>query len=152
MFSPHVPEWFKKELAVVDPTYRVEDTEDHDGYFIIKDLDLTLKADDGKSLIIHKDNYKLLRARGPVPIIWFPTFSTRVIEQLRQMKAKALEMGVFENPMNELAYYQKLKKEVKTKKLELAVDMVSEGLMEQHRLERKKSWSYGGAKKKPQEA
>ena len=63
------------------------------------------------------------------------------------MKQKALELGVYDNPANELAYYQKQRSEAKKQKEALAVDMITEGLMEAHRLEHKKSWSYGGQKK-----
>jgi hypothetical protein len=145
MFKPNVPKWFVKALAIIDPTYRVEDTEDHDGYFIIKDIDLTLKADGGKSLSIPGEDIKLLRVRGPMPVLWISDFGEQWLDVLRAMKAKGLELGIFDNPANELAYYQKLKRDAKKKKAELAVEMISEGLMEAHRLERKKSFSYGGS-------
>ena len=139
-----IPKWFKKELSIIDKTYRCEDTPDHDGYFIVKDLDLTLRADGGKSLSV--PDPKLLRVRGPLVVLWIPSLDEQCLEKLRAMKAKGLELGIFDNPVNELAYYQKLKRDAKAKKAELAVDMISEGLMEAHRLERKKSWSYGGEK------
>jgi len=145
MISPHAPKWFVKALKVIDPTYRIEDTEDHDGYFIIKDIDLTLRADGGKTLSVPGKDIKFLRARGPMPILWISDFAEQWLEVLRAMKLKGIELGVFENPVNELAYYQKLKKDAKKKKAELAVDMISEGLMEAHRLSRKKSFSYGGS-------
>jgi len=145
MISPHVPKGFTKALKVIDPTYRVEDTEDHDGYFIIKDIDLTLKSDGGRSLPIIGKDVKTLRVRGPMPLLWISDFGEKWLEVLRQMKFKGIELGIFDNPANELAYYQKLKRDAKKKKIEVAVDMISEGLMEKHRLERKKSWSYGGS-------
>ena len=70
MFKPNVPKYFLDALAIIDKTYRVEGTEDHNGYFIIKDLDMTLKADGGKSLIIPGKDIKLLRVRGPIPLLW----------------------------------------------------------------------------------
>jgi len=146
MFKPNVPKGFLRSLKVIDQTYRVSPTEDGDGWFIIKDIDMTLKADGGKSLIIPGKDIKVLRVRGPMPLLWIPGFGEQWLEKLRQMKAKGLELGIFDNPVNELAYYQKLKRDAKAKKAELAVDMISEGLMEAHRLERKKSWSYGGEK------
>ena len=145
MFKPNVPKWFLKALAIVDQTYRVEDTEDHNGYFIVKDIDLTLKADGGKSLSIPGGDIKVLRVRGPMPVLWISNFEEQWLDVLRAMKAKGLELGIFDNPVNELAYYQKLKRDAKKKKAELATEMISEGLMEAHRLERKKSFSYGGS-------
>jgi hypothetical protein len=144
MFSPHVPSGFAKGLKIIDPTYRVEATEDHNGYFIIKDIDLSLKSDDGRSLPIIGKDVKTLRVRGPMPVLWIPDFGEQWLDVLRAMKMKGIELGVFDNPVNELAYYQKLKREARQKKRELAVDMISEGLMEAHRLSRKKSFSYGG--------
>lgn len=145
MFKPNVPKWFLKALAIIDPTYKIQDTDDHDGYFVIKDLDLTLKADGGRSLIIPGNDIKFLRVRGPMPILWISGFDEQWLDVLRAMKQKGLELGIFDNPVNELAYYQKLKKDAKAKKAEMATEMISEGLMEVHRLERKKSFSYGGS-------
>lgn len=137
-----VPKWFAKELKVLDPTYRVDEPEDKVGYFIIKDLDLTLKADGGKTMFI--PDPKVLRARGPCVVLWVPELGGQAIEALKQMKLKALELNIFDNPMNELAFYRSQQVKAKQKRMEVAVDMISEGLMEGHRLERKKSFSYGG--------
>jgi hypothetical protein len=142
--KPLVPSWFSKALVVIDPTYRVEKPEDGIGFFIIKDIDLTLKADDGRSLSIPGKDIDSVRARGSLPVLWVETLSEDTLEKLRAMKFRGLELGIFDNPVNELAYYQKLRRDAKKKKEELAVDMISEGLMEAHRLNRKKSWSYGG--------
>lgn len=140
-----VPKWFSKSLYIIDKTYRVEEAEDHNGFFIIKDIDLTLEADDGRSLSIPGGNINTLRARGSLPVLYVPELSEHALEQLREMKKKALELGIYDNPVNELAYYQKLKRDAKRKKDELAVDMISEGLMDAHTIEKKKSWSYGGS-------
>ena len=157
MFKPNVPKWFLKALAIIDPTYKIQDTEDHDGYFVIKDIDeefspevakridLTLKADGGRSLIVPGNDIKFLRVRGPMPVLWISGFDEQWLDVLRAMKQKGLELGIFDNPVNELAYYQKLKRDAKAKKAALAVDMISEGLMEADRLSRKKSFSYGGS-------
>ena len=145
MFKPNVPKWFLKALAIIDPTYKIQDTDDHDGYFVIKDIDLTLKADGGRSLIVPGNDIKFLRVRGPMPVLWISGFDEQWLDVLRAMKQKGLELGIFDNPVNELAYYQKLKRDAKAKKAELAVDMISEGLMEADRLSRKKSFSYGGS-------
>lgn len=148
MFKANAPDWFLKELKVIDPTYVVMDPEDHDGYFICKDVDISLKANDGKTLNIIGRDPTTLRARGTLEILWVPALGGQALDELRKMKLKALELGIFENPLDELAYYQKLKRDAKKKKTELAEDMVVEGLMEMHRLERKKSFSYGGSDKK----
>jgi len=145
MFKPNVPKGFAKALARIDKTYRVSPTDDGDGYFIIKDIDLSIKENDGKTLPIIGRDLKTLRVRGPMPILWISGFDEQWLEVLRAMKLKGLELGIFDNPLAELAYYQKLKREAKAKKEELAVDMVSEGLMEADRLSRKKSFSYGGS-------
>jgi hypothetical protein len=139
-----VPKWFLKELAIIDQTYRVEDTEDHDGYFIVKDVNLTLAADGGKSLFI--GDPKTLHVHGPRVVLWIPEIAGQALEALRQMKLQALELKIYDNPVNELAYYASLQSKAKAKKAELAVDMISEGLMEADRLSRKKSFSYGGEK------
>ena len=136
-----VPEGFAKSLKFIDPTYRVEETDDHDGYYIIKDVDLTMKVDGGKTL----SDPKNARVHGPLVVLFFPAFGERVLDTLQEMKKQALEMGIHEDPVKELAWYQMKKIEAKKKKSELATEMISEGLMEAHRLERKKSFSYGGS-------
>jgi len=142
-----VPQRFKKDLEILDPTYRIQDTEDHEGYYIVKDVDLTLRSDGGKSLSIPGGDPKWLRVRGPLVVLFIPTheFGEQILEKLREMKREALAMGIYDNPTNELAWLQKKKKEARQKKAELATEMISEGLMEAHRLERKKSFSYGGS-------
>jgi hypothetical protein len=141
-----VPKWFAKELKILDPTYRVGETDDHVGYYIIKDLDLSLKADGGKSLFI--PDPKMLRVRGPCVVLWIPELSGAALERLREMKMKALELRIYDNPMNELAFYKAQQAKAKSKKMELAVDMISEGLMEMDRFERRKSFSYGAEDQK----
>jgi hypothetical protein len=143
MISPHAPKWFVKALKVIDPTYRIEDTEDHDGYFIVKDINLTLAADGGKSIFV--GDPKTLHVHGPRIVLWIPDLGEVALDALRQMKLKALELKIYDNPLNELTYYASLQSKAKAKKAEVAVDMISEGLMEAHRLERKKSFSYGGS-------
>lgn len=140
-----VPKWFSKALRVIDPTYTVGEPDDHNGYFIIKDIDLTLKTDGGKTLSIPGGSIENVRARGSLPVLWIPELAEHALEKLREMKRQALEMGIYENPADELAYYQKLKREAKKRKESLAVDMISEGLMEAYKLERKKSWSNKGS-------
>ena len=136
-----VPEGFARELGFIDPTWRIEETENHDGYYIIKDVDLTMKIDGGKTLSQPME----ARAHGPLVVLFFEDFGDRVLDALRKMKFQALELGIYENPVNERAWYQKLRRDAKKKRAELATEMISEGLMEAHRLERKKSFSYGGS-------
>lgn len=141
MLKPHVPSYFERGLAVIDKTYRVLPTDDHDGYYIVKDVSLSMKIDGGKTL----SQPKAAHVHGPLVVLFFPEFGEQVLEKLREMKKQALEMGIYDNPMKELAFYQAQKIKAKKKKAELAVDMVSEGLMEADRLSRKKSFSYGGS-------
>lgn len=137
-----VPKQFQKDLKILDPTYRVQETEDHVGYFIVKDVDLSLKADGGKTLFI--PDPKMLHIKGPCIVLWFPDFGGQVLERLREMKMKALELRIYDNPMNELAFWKAQQVKAKRSKMDLAVDMISEGLMEIDRFERRKSFSYGG--------
>lgn len=141
-----VPKGFSKELRLIDQTYKVQDPDDHKGYFIVKDIDLTLKADDGRSLSIPGGNIKNLRFRGPLVILWVPELGGQTLEELRKMKADGLAMGIYENPLKELAFYQAKKREARKKRAELVVDIITEGIMEADRMTKKKSWSYGGEK------
>lgn len=138
-----VDKGFLKELKLIDPTYRVDEPEDHNGYFIVKDIDLTIKANMENTLSV--PNPAELRVHGPKVILWVPGLGGQILDKLREMKLKALELKIFENPLNELAYYQGLKKEAEKKKRELAVDMIAEGLVEADKMDRKKSFSYGGS-------
>jgi hypothetical protein len=141
-----VPTWFKKELRLIDRTYKCEDPDDHKGYFIVKDIDLTIRADDGRSLSIPGGNLKNLRIRGPLIILWVPELSSQALEELRKMKADGLAMGIYENPLKELAFYQTKKREARKKRAAAVVDIITEGIMEADRMSKKKSWSYGGEK------
>jgi hypothetical protein len=143
-----VPTGFAKGLKIIDSTYEVQDTDDHDGYYIVKNVDLTLKADGGRSLSIPGGDIKVLRVRGPLVILYVPDLNDSVLEKLREMKAQALEMGIYDNPLNELAWLQKKKREAREKRRDLATEVISEGLMDVYQTERKKSFSYGGTKPK----
>lgn len=141
---------FLKDLRTIDQTYRVEDDENKKGYYIVKDVDMTLKADGGKSLFI--PDPKMLHVRGPCVVLWVPELGGQALDRLREMKMKALEVKIYEDPMNELAFWRAQGVKAKKKKMDLAVDMISEGLMEGYRLARKKSFSYGGSEDKSKEA
>lgn len=143
----YIPKWFKKELALVDKTYKVDEPEDHIGYFIRKDIDLTLRADDGRSLSIPGGNIKTLRVRGNPVVLWVPALDQSVLEKLRAMKAEGLAMGIYDNPLKELAFWQGKKKAARERQKLLAVDMITEGIMDADRMSRRKSFSYGGEKR-----
>ena len=142
----YFPKAFAKELKFIDPTYKVEDDDEKKGYFIVKDLDLAMAVDGGASLPAIEA--KIARIVGSLPILWTPELGGRCLETLRAMKKEALEMGIYDDPLKELAFWQKKKHEAKQKKIELAVDMITEGIMEAHRMGRRKSYSYGGSKPK----
>lgn len=135
-----IPEFFARELKTIDPTYRVQECEDGDGYHIIKDVDLTFKLDGGKTLT----SPRTARARGPLVVLFAQHLDARTLDQLREMKYRALELGIYDNPVNELAFWKAQQKKAKEKRRDIAVDIVTEGIMEMHKLATSKSWSYGG--------
>lgn len=143
-----IPEFFKRELKLIDKTYKVDEPEDHAGYFIRKDIDLTLKADDGRSLSIPGGNIKNLRVRGNPIVLWVPALDAAVLETLRKMKAEALAMGIYDNPLKELAFWQSKKVAARKKRAADAVDMISEGIMDVDKMSRRTSVSYGGSESK----
>lgn len=139
-----IPEYFLKELAFIDRTYRVEPVQDGPGYYIVKDIDLTLRFDGGESLIL-PDAKKEARVHGPLVVLWIPEIGGMALDKIREMKRQAIEMKIMEDPLAELAFYQAQRKETKEKKLDKAADMITEGIMEMKRLSQKQSWSYGGS-------
>jgi hypothetical protein len=104
-------------------------------------------AYDGGSSLYMPGSKKTARIHGPLVILWFPEIGSVCLDKLREMKRQALEMKIYENPLAELAFYQAKKKIAKQKRTEAAVDIITEGLMVMDKLNRSRSWSYGGSGK-----
>ncbi len=141
-----IPKYFTDELATLDKTYRVESVPDGKGFYIVKDMDLTMAYDGGSSLYM-PGSKKAARIHGPLVILWVPELGGVCLDKLREMKRRALTMKIYENPMAELAFYQAQKREASRRRLESAVDIITEGLMVMDKLMKSKSWSYGGSGK-----
>jgi len=129
-----IPEWFEKELKIIDPSYRAEVEENL--VAIVKDVHVKLPLKDGGTAIIH----------GPRTIDVFEHPSHTALEKLRKKKYEGQRMNIVENPLNELRWLRGLEEEAKKKREQLAIDMMAEGLMKMHRLENTKTFVMPGGK------
>jgi len=117
---PIVPDWFVRELKVLDDSYFVEYDSKY-GYYVIK-----------------KKLNKLERGYINEVEIWlatFPRLNDRAMANLRYRKWMGRK---FEGDMKKYIRYLKgLNKEAKQKAKELGYEMMAEGLMKIHNFGRK---------------
>ena len=113
--TPHA--WWKRELACIDPTYRVVYNEMYRYYEIKKELDI-YRTDKG--------NGKTVRLQNPTVAV-FHTLDNDALDSLRRRKRVGLKYHT-----NSLAYLEDIKRqnrEAKRKARELAIEQQAEGWM-----------------------
>jgi hypothetical protein len=132
MVSP--PKWFLSELACIDPTYYVRAKEESQIYEIVKDADV----------VIESPFRGAFRITGPKVVDVFRYLNADALTKLRKRKWWGRQLKIIENPRAEFNFLLAQEKAAKAKEMDLAHDMMTEGLLEGYRIDRKKSWSYGG--------
>jgi hypothetical protein len=127
------PKWFISELACIDPTYYVRIKEESQVYEIVKDADV----------VIEDPQYgmRAYRITGPKVVDVFRYLNAEALTKLRYRKWLGRQMKIVENPRAEFNFLLAQEKAAKEKEMRLAYDMMSEGLMEGYRIDRKHSVS-----------
>ena len=128
-----IPAWFRRELRTVDHRYRVEADEKAQVYRVVMDSDV----------VIHLPQYGMKGKRiiGPKTVDVFRHLNADAIMHLKYRKWLGRQMKIVENPRAEFNFLLAQEKAAKEKEMRLAYDMMSEGLMEGYRIDRKHSVS-----------
>ena len=115
------PNWFTKELKIIDDTYYVVFNKRYEYYEIKKEMNV---IKDGR-LVVVKPTLAVFRR-----------LNDRALNNLRERKYTGRKFSA--DPMKYLSYLNSLNKEAKAKKRELALEMMSHGYMAIHNLGRRK--------------
>ena len=118
---PLIPDWFERELKVLDDSYFVEYHRNYNYYVIKKKLN------------------KLERGYLKETEVWlatFPRLNDRAMANLRYRKWLGRKLEG--EPEKYFRYLKNLNKEAKEKAKELGYEMMAEGLMKIHQYERRK--------------
>jgi hypothetical protein len=129
MVSP--PAWFLRELKTVDPNYYVVANEEARVYRIMMNSDV----------VVESPMRGAFRITGPKTVDVFQHLNADALMHLRYRKWLGRQMKIIENPQNELAFLMAQEKAAKAKEMNLAHEMMAEGLQEGYRIDRKHSVS-----------
>ena len=114
------PRWFLRELEIIDSTYYVVFNK-RCRYYEIK-----------KQMNVVKDR-RLVVVRPTLAV--FPRLNDRALNNLRERKYIGRKYA--RDPKLYLKYINKLNEEAKKKKEDLAIEMMAEGYMKIHNLDRR---------------
>jgi len=129
MVSP--PAWFLRELKTIDYRYRVEANEETQSYRIVMDADV----------VVESPVRGAFRITGSKVVDVFQHLNADALMHLRYRKWLGRQMKIIENPRAEWSYLLAQEKAAKAKEMNIAHDMMAEGMMEGYRIERKHSVS-----------
>lgn len=130
-----IPRWFIKELKTVDERYYVVADEETRLYKIMMNSDI----------VVHSKFRGAHRITGPKTVDVFRHLNANALTHLRYRKWLGRQMKIMEKPNAEWNFIQAQEKEAKKKEMDLAHEMIAEGLQEGYRIERRHSVSLGGA-------
>lgn len=130
-----IPEFFRKELALIDPTYRIELEAEKGVYRIIKPV--SVKFND-------KRLNRFLHVHGDRTVDVFTDLNQAALDKLKYRKRLGENMKIVENPMNELKYWRDQEEEAKKKEKDLMIDMIAAGLMKMHKFQTTQTWVMPG--------
>lgn len=115
------PDWFTKELKIIDDTYYVVFNRKYEYYEIKKEMNVVRNGE----LVVVKPTLAV-----------FHRLNERALDNLRQRKLMGLKYSG--DPKKYLNYLNELNKEAKKKKQQLAIETMAHGYMAIHNLGRKK--------------
>jgi hypothetical protein len=119
-----VPTWFKKELAIIDPHYKVE-FNDRYQYFTVFML---------KEYVVENENGARKVSRY-VPLATYRSLNDTALTDLRRRKQIGLRFQRTYAPEAYLDWIRAMGRESREKEQELALEMKTEGYMKIHRHE-----------------
>lgn len=113
--------WFIRELEIIDNTYFVVFNKRYEYYEIKKQMNVVRNGD----LVVVRPTLAVFRK-----------LNDRALDNLRERKHMGLKYGG--DSMKYLKYLNRLNKEAKKKKRGLALEMMAEGYVRIHNLDRRK--------------
>jgi hypothetical protein len=127
-----IPDWFVREMKrTIDHRYRVEVDEATKIYKIVMDSDV----------VVESPMRGAFRITGPKTVDVFTHLNADALMHLRYRKWLGRQMKIIENPQREFAFLMAQEKAAKAKEMNLAHEMMAEGLQEGYRIDRKHSVS-----------
>jgi len=115
------PKWFERELQIIDDTYFVVFNREYEYYEIKKQMNVVKNGE----LVVVKPTLAVFRR-----------LNETALDNLRERKFMGRKYAG--DPKKYLKYINGLNEEAKKKKQELAVEIMAEGYMRIHNLDRRK--------------
>jgi hypothetical protein len=129
MVSPQ--SWFLRELRIIDHRYRVIPVEKTQSYRIVMDAEV----------IVESPMRGAFRITGPKTVDVFQHLNDAALTTLRYRKYLGRKMKIIENPRAEWNFLLAQEKAAKAKEMNIAHEMMAEGMMEGYKIDRKHSVS-----------
>jgi hypothetical protein len=129
MVSPQ--SWFLRELRIIDHRYRVIPVEETQSYRIVMDAEV----------IVESPMRGAFRITGPKTVDVFQHLNDAALTTLRYRKYLGRKMKIIENPRAEWNFLLAQEKAAKAKEMNIAHEMMAEGMMEGYKIDRKHSVS-----------
>ena len=124
----YVPEWFKKELKIIDPTYYVFPNEKYNYYEIRKDFHWY----NGNEGTEHRASPSLAN---------FKLLNNAALDSLRERKRRGLQFERKYYKDKVLREIERENREIREKNKEEALEMMTEGFMKIDQLERRRMFT-----------
>lgn len=121
-----IPEWFAKELAIVDDAYYVFPNENYQYFEIKRRMDIDRKD---------KENGKRVRIKDPTVAV-FKSLNDDALLSIRKRKYIGLQYR--QNMLEYMKDIQRQNREAKAKAIEIAREQIAEGFMRIFQWNRKK--------------
>lgn len=135
---PLIPEFFKRELRIIDPSYRVVYDSVSRTFDIMKDIKELTRRKDG--------SYELTKTS--LLLAFFKNPNDKALTRLRERKQLGIRLNLIEHPKRYEAWCRRINVEAKAMKSRLATDMLIEGFKKIHKHRTSKTLDYGGIRDK----
>jgi hypothetical protein len=127
MTDCYVPRWFKRLLAIVDPTYYVRRPRPDGPYEIMKDAEIYLKFKDGTEIC----------RREPRVVDTTPYLGDRIIQKLQYRKWLGRQMRILDKPNAEREAWQRHDADKKAKMKEEGFEQAAYGLKDGYEVDKR---------------
>lgn len=128
-----VPEWFKKELEVIDPRYFVIYNDKFDYYQVKHRFEYVVVVDG-----------RLNKREGEAALATYTHLNDSAVTDMRRRKQIGLKFQRTYNPNAYLQWIKAMNREANQKAHRLALEMTAEGLMKIYNFDRVKQYDMMG--------
>jgi len=131
---PLIPEFFKRAIRIIDPSYYVIFDSGSRTFDIMKDIKEKSRRKDG--------SYEWTKTS--LLLAFFKNPNDKALTRLRERKWLGRRLSLIEHPKRYMEWCKRINAEAKAMKSKLAADMLIEGFKKIHKHRTSKTVDYGG--------